>query len=86
MNERERFIQVMPNEKIPKAMNVLFNKWFVKWRDTGILSDAEMDRCLEELGYIANQGGGYMLVREVGVALLEEIMRRQRVRKGIDDG
>ena len=66
------------DDKLGKALNVLYNTWFNKWRRlTKDMTPDLWDRCLEELLYITNQGD-YEAVIQIGKALAEELDARWR--------
>lgn len=70
--------KAIPDALMKKAMNVLFNVWFEKWkRKVGHFSQDDWDVCVAELTRIAAQGD-YALVREVGTALISELERRDK--------
>lgn len=69
---------IIPDDKLGKAVNVLYNTWFNKWRrQTREMTDQKWDQCVAELTYITEQGN-YEAVIRIGSALLEELDARWR--------
>ena len=67
----------MPNDKISKMLGVLYNKWFVKWRDKALyMTKTDWKTCIDELHFIANQGKDYPIVSNLAIAFLDEIEAR----------
>ncbi len=74
--------KAIPDALMKKAMNVLFNVWFEKWkRKVGHFSQDDWDVCVAEFVRISAQGN-YPLVSEVGTALISELERRDKEREG----
>ena len=69
---------IIPDDKLGKAVNVLYNTWFNKWRRVvKEMTPEQWDRCVAELTYITEQGN-YEAVIRIGSALLEELDARWR--------
>ena len=69
---------IIPDEKLAKALNVLYGVWFNKWRRmTREMTPALWAQCHEELLYITNQGN-YEVVARIGGALEAELDARWR--------
>lgn len=69
---------IIPDDKLGKAMNALYNVWFNKWRRmTQEMTPQLWDQCLDELIYITAQGN-YEVVVQIGRALIEELDARWR--------
>ena len=72
MNGQEKG-NIIPDEKLGKAMQVLYNVWFNKWRRlTREMTPDMWDQCLAELLHITGQGD-YEVVRRIGDALAMEL-------------
>ena len=71
--------QVIPDEKLPALMNVIYNKWFSKWRNrSSQLAAGEWDECYAEAMRIMQQGDEYPIVRNLIVTFLYELAARIR--------
>lgn len=69
---------IITDEKLGKALNVLYGVWFNKWRRiTNEMTPELWDQCLAELLYITDQGN-YELVIRIGHALAMELDARWR--------
>lgn len=75
--------QIIPNQKLDKAMAVLYNVWFRKWK--GIppekMTDKQWDICIAELNRVVEQGG-YTAVYNLGMVLFSELEERYFRRTG----
>ena len=69
---------IIPDDKLGKALNVLYGVWFNKWRRmTREMTPDLWNQCKEELSYIADQGD-YEVVTQIGNALAMELDARWR--------
>lgn len=69
---------IIPDEKLGKAMQVLYNVWFSKWRRlTREMTPDMWNLCYAELMHIKEQGN-YEVVRRIGDALAMELDARWR--------
>lgn len=67
---------IISDTKLNKALNVIFNVWFQKWKcKLKTMTDKDWDTCIHELNYIAEQGE-YPVVATIGIALLDELDAR----------
>ena len=66
---------IMPDELIPKALHVIYNVWFLKWRNVRKMTDTDWEKCTTELSRIAEQGD-YQLVLDICLAFVTELERR----------
>lgn len=77
MNGQEKG-NIIPDEKLGKAMQVLYNVWFDKWRRlTREMTPDMWNQCYAELMHIKEQGN-YEVVRMIGDALAMELDARRR--------
>jgi len=69
---------IIPDEKLGKALQVLYNVWFDKWRRrTREMTPDLWTQCYDELLHITNQGD-YEVVQRIGNALAMELDARWR--------
>ena len=71
--------EIMPDEKLSKAMQVVYNVWFRKWSHrSGRMTDTDWDQCLREADAImeAGRGHNYKVLEAVTMALLQELHAR----------
>lgn len=75
MNGQEKG-NIIPDEKLGKAMQVLYNVWFDKWRRlTREMTPDMWNQCYAELMHIKEQGN-YEVVWMIGDALAMELDAR----------
>lgn len=68
----------IPDDKLGKALGVLYNVWFDKWRrKSGKMTDMDWQQLVDELDRVVSQGE-YPAVRNLGMALLRELEARDR--------
>jgi len=75
MNGDRTFGKPLPNDKMTSFMNVVYNKWFRKWRDVEMTDDA-YDQMIAGLDVILKDGKEYPLVRFLCLAFLYELDAR----------
>ena len=71
--------QAIPDDKLQKLLNVLYNLYFNKWKRRMVsASDQERRQCLEELDSICRQGEQYPIVEALAFAFYMELDARSR--------
>ncbi|MBR2999777.1 MAG: hypothetical protein IKF39_02170 [Oscillospiraceae bacterium] len=71
--------QAIPDDKLQKLLNVLYNLYFNKWkRRMPAASDEERRQCIEELDSICRQGEQYPIVEALALAFYMELDARSR--------
>lgn len=69
--------EAIPDEKLKKLLNVLYNGWFDKWRRRAHqLTDQERAKALDELRGIVSQGEQYPIAEALSLAFYAEIDAR----------
>ena len=69
----------IPDDKLMKLLNVLYNRWFAKWRHRArAFTDADRRQAIEELNQIYEQGKQYPIVEELCIAFYMELDARSR--------
>lgn len=82
--EKSRVLSLptIPNDKLKSVIDILYNKWFFKWKTKDLNSD-DWARCLSEL-VVITEDFDYQLVFDLGRALFDELDRREREKKGFN--
>ncbi len=76
MSAGRSFGEPMPPERMKALMNVVYNRWFLKWSQAGRLTDATWDQMAAEADQIMRQGEQYPVVRHLVMALIYELDAR----------
>lgn len=74
MNEEYRTIA---DTQLSKAMNVIYNVWFEKWKRIKDPTPDQWELCIAELNYVLDQGNFTVLIT-IAQALITELDQRWR--------
>lgn len=75
MNGKRTFGDVMPAQQMKAFMNVLYNRWFLKWSKREI-DEAAWEELAGEANQIMSQGEQYPVVKNLVIAMLYELDAR----------
>lgn len=75
VNGDRTFGKPIPDGKLSDTLNILYNKWFIKWRNVE-MTDEAYDQMIAGLDVILKDGEEYPLVRFLCLAFLYELDAR----------
>lgn len=71
---------MMPDEKIKRLLDVLFNRFWLKWRRQPMQTDREWELFVHDVGTLFDGGEDYPLAHDLIMAFVGEAERRHRER------
>lgn len=71
--------KTITNGNLKDFMDMLYNNWFQRYKNKAeTMFDEDWAACVDELARIIEEGKGSRVVRDIGVALLNELDARRK--------
>lgn len=68
--------RTIPDEQLPKLLNVVYNVWYAKWKNRKTMTDDDWTLAIGEACRIMEQGDEYPVVRNLVMTFLYELEAR----------
>lgn len=69
--------ECIPDDQLPKLMNVIYNVWWSKWRPrAAVMDDEAWDEAIREACKILEQGDRFPIVKNLMMSFLYELEAR----------
>lgn len=76
--------QAIPDDKLRRLLDVIYNKFFRKWKDQQMTED-QWDAILDDINAIMEQGTQYEITEKLIMVFVEELELRKGVRYAVNE-
>jgi hypothetical protein len=71
-------VDPISNEDLTKALNEIFNVWWMKWRKQTGLSADDWDQIFKQADYLVKKYGNHIMVFNITQAIIDELEAREK--------